>query len=74
MQDLDKSSAGDAERFWRTDPDVDPGSLNVRPELPWEVAGQEVSDVLSLEYNRSAAALSGVEFGDSTPPRYLVPP
>ena len=36
MHDLDKSSAGDAKRFWRTDPV--PDNLNVRPELPREVA------------------------------------
>ena len=74
MHDLDESSAGDAGRCWRTDPDVAQESLNVRPESPWEVAGQEASDVLPLEYKRSTATLSGVEFGDNIPPRYLVPP
>ena len=72
MHDLGKSSTGDAERFWRTDPK--PESLNMRPESPREVAGQEASDNLPFEYNRSAAALSGVESGESIHPRYLVPP
>ena len=38
------------------------------------MAGQEVSDGLPLEYNWSAAALSGVESGENIPPRFLVPP
>ena len=34
MYDLDESSDGDVERFWRTDPDVKPESLNVCRESP----------------------------------------
>ena len=34
MHDLDESSDGDAERFWRTDPNVEPESLNMCPESP----------------------------------------
>ena len=66
MHDLGESSAGDSGVFWRTDPE--PESLNVRPELPWEVAGQEASDSLPFKYNRSVAALSGVESGESIHP------
>ena len=49
MHGLGESSAGDTWRFWRTDPA--PVGLNVRPETPLEVAGQEASDVVPHEYN-----------------------
>ena len=61
MLDVGKPSAGDSWRFRRIDPK--PVSLNVRPETPREEAGQEASENLPFEYNRSAAALSGVEAG-----------
>ena len=39
MHDLDEPYDEAAERFLRTDPDVEPESLNVCPETPQEVAG-----------------------------------
>ena len=73
MHDLDEPSDEAVEGFLRTDLDTEPASLNVRPDTLQEEAGQEASDELPPEYDRSAAAVSSVDYGYVVPTWCMVP-